>query len=98
MGINKERALIRMKGERPLIRVKEERTLIRKTYPNDGTATGVAGLGKLLLLAVLTDDALLLKDKHGVLQLVHTKCSGCQDLPMTVAYGPLQVCVCVDGG
>ena len=35
-------------------------------------ATGVAGLGKLLLVAVLTEDALLLKDKHGVLQLLLT--------------------------
>ena len=36
MGINKEQALIRMKGERPLIRVKEERTLIRKLTPTMG--------------------------------------------------------------
>ena len=31
---------------------------------------GVTGLGKLLLVAFLTEDALLLKDKHGVLQLL----------------------------
>ena len=32
----------------------------------------VTGLGKLLGVAVLAEDALLLKDKHGVLQLFLT--------------------------
>ena len=39
------------------------------THPDDGSSTGVAGLGKLLLVAALAEDALLLKDKHCVLQL-----------------------------
>ena len=32
----------------------------------------MTSLGKLLLVAALTEDALLLKDKHGVLQLFVT--------------------------
>ena len=36
------------------------------------SSAGVTSLGKLLLVAGLTEDALLLKDKHGVLQLFVT--------------------------
>ena len=42
------------------------------THPNNGSSAGVTSLGKLLLVAALTEDALLLKDKHGVLQLFVT--------------------------
>ena len=42
------------------------------THPHDGTMAGVAGLGKRLLVALFTVDALLLEDKHGVLQLLLT--------------------------
>ena len=42
------------------------------THPDNGSSAGVTSLGKLLLVAALTEDALLLKDKHGVLQLFVT--------------------------
>ena len=42
------------------------------TQPDNGSSAGVTSLGKLLLVAALTEDALLLKDKHGVLQLFVT--------------------------
>ena len=42
------------------------------THPNDGLLAGVADLGKLGLVALLTEDALLLEDEHGVLQLLLT--------------------------
>ena len=42
------------------------------THLNNGSSAGVTSLGKLLLVAALTEDALLLKDKHGVLQLFVT--------------------------
>ena len=42
------------------------------THPDNGSSAGVTSLGKLLLVAALTEDTLLLKDKHGVLQLFVT--------------------------
>ena len=40
------------------------------THPHDGAMAGVAGLCERLLVALLAEDALLLEDKHGVLQLL----------------------------
>ena len=53
----------------------------------------MTSLGKLLLVAAVTEDALLLKDKHGVLQLFAT--TGADKVlrvpgPMAVAKGPLE--------
>ena len=42
------------------------------THPHNRTVAGVAGFGKLLLVATLAVDALLLEDKHCVLQLLLT--------------------------
>ena len=42
------------------------------THPENGSSAGVTSLGKLFLVAALTEYALLLKDKHGVLQLFVT--------------------------
>ena len=42
------------------------------THSDNRSTTRVAGFGKLLLVALFTENALLLKDEHGVLQLLLT--------------------------